>query len=667
MIAGLVMLVPMSFQMAYAQQIAPGDWPHFNRDSENSRYSPLDQITADNVDRLQLAWSYPPDKPLPEGTSAEEVSESDNAEEVSESDNADEAPNAALAAAYAKIIAELNISTVIGVGIKAVPVVVNGVMYLPSGNIVSAVDAATGKEIWRHTLANEKHASEYGVNHWPGNTEIGPRIVFTSGHELIALDAATGRPASGFGKDGIINMGVEWRGVPVVFRDLLAVGSNVIETPQDPEAPGDTRAFDAITGAQKWVFHSVPRPGEVGHETWLDDGWRDRSGTNVWGPHMAADEKLGLLYFALSSPSSNYYGGDRPGDNLFGNSVVAVDGDTGKYRWHFQLVHHDLWNYDNPGAPSLINILQDGKTVPALAYIGKSGWMFILNRRTGEPIFGVEERPVAKGDVPGEWYSPTQPFPLKPDPLARMSFSLEDMVTADDTTAAHAANCRALYDEHGGFYNAGPFTPFLLRRTGAPPRSTIIFPGGAGGALWGGMATDQKRGYVFVYTQNVGSIGWTLEKEKGKRYDAYGEERNSHLPYTRHDPFKSFKASAGEGLGEYPCQKPPWGKLNAVNANTGEVIWQKPVGMPKGFPENKRNMGLPNGSAGPTATAGGLLFYAGVSDGRLRAFNSLNGEELWSTDLTYTSLSQPISFLGSDGRQYVSITVSGKVRAFALP
>lgn len=655
-IAGLVMLVSVSFQVAYAQTVAPGDWPHFNRDPGSSRYSPLDQITVDNVDSLRLAWSYPP----ADGTSGDEAPE------------ADKAPPNALPAKLAEVLQELNISIGGVVGIKAVPVVVDGVMYFPAGNFVAAVDAATGKEIWRYTLAGEEQASQYGVNYWPGSREVAPRIVFTSGRKLIALDAATGRPALGFGKGGIINMGVKWGGVPVVFRDVLAVGSNVIETPQDPEAPGDTRAFDAVTGAHKWVFHSVPRPGEVGHETWLDDGWRDRSGTNVWGPHMAVDEKLGLLYFALSSPSSNYYGGDRPGENLFGNSVVAVEGDTGKYRWHFQLVHHDLWNYDNPGAPSLINIQQDGKTIPTLAYIGKSGWMFILDRRTGEPIFGVEERPVAKGDVPGEWYSPTQPFPLKPDPLARMSFSLEDMVTADDTTAAHAANCRALYDESGGFYNAGPFTPFLLRKTGAPPRSTILFPGGTGGALWGGMATDQEHGYVFVYTQNLATIGWTMEKEKGKRYDIYGEESKSNLPYTianldGFDPHKKFTASAGEGLGSYPCQKPPWGLLNAVDANTGEVIWRRPVGIAKRLPEGKRNTGLPSGSAGPTATAGGLLFHAGVSDGRLRAFNSLNGEELWNTDMVFTSLSQPISFLGSDGRQYVSITVGGEILAFALP
>ncbi len=457
----------------------------------------------------------------------------------------------------------------------------------------------------------------------------------------------------------------------MIFRNVLIVGANVLESAQNPKYPGDTRAFDAVTGAQKWVFHSVPRPGEVGHETWLNDGWKDRSGTNVWGPHMTVDEELGLVYIPLGSPSGNYYGGDRPGNNLFGNSIVAVDGETGAYRWHFQLVHHDLWDYDNPPAPALIDIQRDGKTIPALAQIAKSGWMFILDRRTGEPIFGVEERPVAKGDVPGEWYAPTQPFPLKPGPLARMSFSPEDMVTAKDTTAAHAANCKALYDRSGGFYNVGPFTPFLLHTEGSPPRSSIIFPGATGGTQWGGMATDQQRGYLFVYTQNLGSVGWTMQRKKGVTYPEF-EEVPWKLPYwiasvDGYGPHHYFQASAGEGLGDYPCQKPPWGQLNAVDANTGEILWQKPVGIVEDLPEGKRDTGLPWGHAGPTATAGGLVFYAALRDGRLRAFNSRTGEELWSTNLGGAAISQPISFLGSDGRQYVSITEGGAIEAFALP
>ncbi len=644
MILGLTILVAAGARIVSAEQVAPGDWPHFNRDARSSRYSPLNQITAANVRNLQSAWTYAP------------VTEAPN--------NAPHNP----ANYFAESFPTLNIPAAYGIGLKVVPVVVDGIMYVSAGNLVTAVDAASGKEIWRHTLA-KGWASVYGVNYWPGTADVAPRIVFTSGRKLIALNVATGKPVSGFGRDGVVNMGIRWTGVPVVFRNLLAVGAIVSEVPQDPSAPGDTRAFDAVTGAKKWVFHSVPRPGEVGHETWLNDGWRDRSGTNNWGPHMTVDEELGLLYFTLGSPSSNYYGADRPGNNLFGNSIVAVDGDTGEYRWHFQMIHHDLWDYDNPPAPALVDIRREGKTVPALAQIGKTGWMFILDRRTGEPIFGVEERPVATGDVPGEWYSPTQPFPLKPYPLARMSFSREDMVTAQDTTAAHAANCKALYDTNGGFYNAGPFTPFLLHKDGTPPRSTIIFPGSTGGTLWGGMATDQQRGYLFVYTQNLGSIGWVMKKNL-EGISLYDEE-GATMPFTRGsvdgNAHQTFSASAGEGLGEYPCQKPPWGLLNAVDANTGEVLWQRPVGVAESLPEGRRDTGLPYGFAGPTATAGGLVFYAALRDGRFRAFDSLTGEELWNTDLGYTGYSQPITFLGSDGRQYVSITTGGAVKTFALP
>ena len=206
----------------------------------------------------------------------------------------------------------------------------------------------------------------------------------------------------------------------------------------------------------------MPQPGEAGHETWLNDGWKGRSGTNVWAWQMTVDRQRGIVYMPIGGPASNYYGGDRPGANLFGNSVVAVDAETGKLKWYFQTVHHDLWDYDTPPAPVLLDITVNGKKIPAIAQIGKTGWMFILDRTNGKPVFGVEERKVTAGDVPGEWYSPTQPFPLKPPPLARMDYKPEDLVTAEDTTPEHAAACKALVEKSGGFYNTGPFTPFLL-------------------------------------------------------------------------------------------------------------------------------------------------------------------------------------------------------------
>ena len=268
---------------------------------------------------------------------------------------------------------------------------------------------------------------------------------------------------------------VPYSGVPTVYKNVAMIGATVGEVPAGPA--GDSRAYDARTGAKLWDFHSVPRPGEVGHETWLDDGWKNRSGVNVWGWYMTVDEERGIVYMTFGAPAANYWGGDRPGNNLFANSVVAVDAVTGKYKWHFQTIHHDLWDSDLPPAPSLIDIVKDGKKIPALAQIGKAGWMFILDRTNGKPVFGVEERPVPKGDVPGEWYSPTQPFPLKPPPLARVSFKPEDIVTAEDTTPEHAKACQEVCEKNGGFYNAGPFSPWLFHKDGAPPKSSIQFPG----------------------------------------------------------------------------------------------------------------------------------------------------------------------------------------------
>ena len=268
---------------ASAQQVAPGDWPHFNRDAGSSRYVPLDQINTTNVTRLQPAWTFTPVAETPPGGPGP----------VGGAGGAGRGGRGGAG----------------GVGAQVVPVVVNGVMYVPAGNVVAALDAATGKEVWRYTSTTGP-ASNRGVNYWAGSGTVSPRIVFTtrgpSGNSLVALDAATGRPSSGFGQNGIADLGaVGWSGVPVVFKNVLALGASTLETPQDPNTPGDTRGFDAITGKLKWTFHSVPRPGEVGHETWLDNGWKDRSGTNIWNHHMTVDEQLGLLYLPISGPASN--------------------------------------------------------------------------------------------------------------------------------------------------------------------------------------------------------------------------------------------------------------------------------------------------------------------------------------------------------------------------
>jgi quinoprotein glucose dehydrogenase len=435
--------------------------------------------------------------------------------------------------------------------------------------------------------------------------------------------------------------------------------------------PGDTRAYDARTGAKLWEFQTVPQPGQKGFGSWEKDSWKGFSGVNVWGWYLTADEERGILYMPLGSPAGNYYGGDRPGNNLFGNSIVAVDANTGKYLWHFQTVHHDIWDADLPPAPSLVDITRDGKKIPALAAIGKAGWMFILDRVTGKPVFGVNEKPVPKGDVPGEWYSPTQPFPTKPAALARTSFKMEDLVTADDTTPEHVAACKAFVEKSGGFYNEGPFTPFLFHEAGAPPKSTIIFPGN-GGANWGGTAADPTTGLVYVQTHDSALVGWTEKKVEGGNY---GSGNGSPQLYDRGSvdgpgPYHGFSAQAkdasGKVLGNLPCQRPPWGRLFAVNANTGNIAWQVPLGITESLPEGKQKTGN-SGSAGPIVTAGGLVFIGATNDSRFRAFNSKTGEELWVTKLTRNANANPITYQGKDGKQYVAVIATDSVEVFALP
>jgi len=405
----LTVLVCAIGVVVLAQQNKPAtaeqEWRTYNHDLAGTRFSPLAQINNGNVANLKQAWTYNFPAPPGGGRGGGGASE-------------------------------------------AVPIVVGGVMYVPAGNNVVALEADTGKVIWQREVAG---VSRRGVGFFPGDRNTPERIIVTAGNKLLAFDAATGKPSEGFGTNGEVDMGVGYNGTPTIYKNVIMVGANVNEVPQGP--PGDTRAFDAVTGKKLWEFHTVPRPGEVGHDTWLDEGWKERSGTNTWGFSETVDEARGIAYLPIAGPASNYYGGDRPGNNLFGNSVVAVDLNTGKYLWHFQTVHHDIWDIDMSAAPGLVDIKQNGKTIPALATVGKGGYMFILDRTNGKPVFGVEERAVPKGNVPGEWYSPTQPFPVKPPALAKTSFKKEDMVTAADTTPEHAANCQALWDRSGGFIN----------------------------------------------------------------------------------------------------------------------------------------------------------------------------------------------------------------------
>ncbi|HET7132783.1 MAG TPA: PQQ-binding-like beta-propeller repeat protein, partial [Gammaproteobacteria bacterium] len=517
-------------------------------------------------------------------------------------------------------------------------------------------------------------ASTRGVSYWAGDGTLAPRILFMSGSNLVAVDAASGMPAEGFGTNGAVNVGVPYGGTPTIFKNVAIVGAASGEVPQGP--PGNPRAFDVRTGAKLWEFQTVPKPGDPFYDTW-GGGAEGRGGTNMWGFATPIDAERGIAYLPIAGPAANYYGGDRPGNNVFGNSIVAVDALTGKYLWHFQTVHHDIWDTDMPSAGALFDFVQNGQRIPAIAQVGKSSFFYVLNRETGKPLIPVEEKPVPKGDVPTEWYSPTQPIPVRPPPLARVSFTPDDIVTAEDTNPEHVAACRAFMEKSGGFINGGPFTPFNYKAPGAPPKSTIQFPGGTGGVNWGGVAANPTNGMFYAASHDGALVGWVQDKPPNETYSF--EAVGSKQPYDRASvdgvgPFHTFSAplsgkydDRGRAIGpSAPCQRPPWGKLVAVNANTGEIAWESVLGLNEQLPEGKQLVGSA-GSAGPTVTAGGLVFVGSTSDRRFRAFDASNGKELWSAMLENNGNANPMSYAGKSGKQRVAIIAGDRVMTYALP
>ncbi|MBZ5634768.1 MAG: PQQ-binding-like beta-propeller repeat protein [Acidobacteriia bacterium] len=641
-VAGFALLSALLVQVGPAQQgktqkgnkaaarqtsIPPGDWPLYSRDLMSDKFSPLTQINTTNVAQLAQAWTYRPPAPPPPP---------DNGKGGGKGKGKGGGG---------------------GIGGEVTPIVVNGVMYVPAGPRVVALEADSGKEIWTYNAPGA--VGNRAVGYWPGDGTNPPRVLFTTGRNMMALNANTGVIDPGFGKEGTVEIGINWGGAPYIYKNLVILGNNNGESTEGP--PGDTRVYDARTGSKLWDFHSIAQPGDPGHDTWLNDGWKKRAGVNVWGWYFTVDEARDLVYMPFGSAAGNYWGGDRPGANLYANSIVAVDANSGKYKWHFQVVHHDLWDTDLPAAPSLFDVVKDGRRIPAMAVISKNALMFILNRETGEPIHGVVERPVPKGDAPGEWYSPTQPFPVKPPPLTRNSFDkAKDMVTAADTTPEHVKACEEMWEKAGGYYNAGPFTPFPYHEAGTPPKSAVQFPG-VGAPNWGGTAADPSMGYVFVATNDSALTGWIEKKVEGGNY---GSGNGSPQPYDRGSvsgpgPYSGFTA------GGFPCNKPPWGHLYAINANTGDIAWQVVLGINERLPEGKQNVGAVNG-AGPAATAGGLLFTPS-SDSRFRAFDTKTGKQLWEVKLDSNLGASPMTYQGKNGKQYVAGVVGGAVVAFALP
>ncbi len=585
------------------------DWPMYRGDFAGTGYSPLVEINAANVSSLARAWTYDLTRAAPGPD--------------------DRGPNS-----------------------QATPIVVDGVMYLPAADRVVALDPTTGQEIWRHAVSDGA-PSRRGVSYWPGNAALAPRIIFVTGTDLRAVDAASGTPVSGFGQDGVVDIGVPYNSVPLVYRHVVVIGAN---TPSGAIGGiGNARAYDARTGEKLWEFESVAQPGDVGHDTWAGDSWQGRLGANAWPFYFTVDEERGLLYLPLASPIPGYYGGDREGANLYGNAVVAVQAETGAYVWHFQTIHHDLWDADPPAPPVLFDIPRDGAVIPALGVTTKSGYLYILNRETGEPIYGVEEQAVAASDVPGEQTYPTQPMTTQTPAMARVTYEPADLVTAADTTAEHAAACGALVDSLGELINAGPFTPWAYREAGGPARTTLNFPGGVGGPNWGGVAYDPASGYLFVMSMDVGALGWMVEADAGEAPGSYRKETPRPA---------SFEVNLGGT--RLPCQKPPWGQLTAVDGATGDIAWRQPLGVTDMLPDGKQQTGRP-GRAAAIVTASDLLFVAATDDNRLRAIEASTGRELWVEPLAARGNANPMTYAGADGRQYVVITATDAVMAYALP
>lgn len=587
---------------ATADFIRGVDWPSYNRDLGGTRYSPLRQISPTNVDDLRQAWSYP------------------------------------LGSADGERLD----------GSELTPLVVDGVLYATAADRVVALRGDTGAELWRFTLA-QGSPSQRGLAYWPGDADSAPRVFFTAGRTLVALDAATGQKVPSFGVDGEAQLPATYNGAPTRYENLLIVGSN--------GPPGGVRAYDARSGEERWSFTGAP--------TLLQPAFS-----------MTVDVDRALLYAVFSGPAPDeFYGGARAGEDPHFNSIVALDARSGTPRWHFQTVHHDLWDYDLAAPPVLLEAASSGARVPLLALAGSTGFMYVLDRVTGQPKLEIVETPVPSSDVPGERASPTQPLPLKPPPIARVGYTAGDIVTASDTTAEHAAFCRALRDRSGGLQSSGPFTPYRYRASDAESRSTIVFPGSLGGAGWGGVAADPTRGLVFVNTSSEGSIGW-LEPNTADATSAQTGDgaRRARLPYRRTSavggPFARFWSndaaadSTGNeqtgGSAAWPCQKPPWGELMAVDVTTGDIVWRVPLGVTEELPEDRRRTGRLN-VGGPIVTAGGLVFVGASNDRRFRAFDARTGAELWVTELPLSAHAVPITYVAEDGRQYVAIAAAGRL------
>jgi quinoprotein glucose dehydrogenase len=637
-------LICLAFQAADAQ--TQGDWPTYGRDAAGTRFSPLSRITRANVARLGIAWRYHTGEPV------------------------------------------LDLSR--QPALEVTPLVVDNVMFIstPLGKVI-AIEPSTGREIWRYDArVNPKGGygdfASRGVAAWldrgaaPGALCRRRLFVTTVDARLVAIDAATGTPCSDFGVDGIVGLRQGLRippaspqmyqvtSPPTVINDLVIVGAAIADNSRPAPASGEVRAFDARTGAMKWAWDPIPQdPKDAAYGTWRNGSAARTGAANVWSV-MSADPARDLVFLPTSSPAPDYYGALRPGENRYANSIVALRGSTGRVVWHFQTVHHDLWDYDNAAPPVLVNITRDGKPVPAVVQATKTGQLFVLHRETGAPIFPVEERAVPQSTVPGEEASPTQPFTTLTPPLSPHRFSIDQVF--GPTPEARAA-CRQLVS---GLRNDGIFTPPSLE-------GTLVFPARIGGAHWGGGAADEQAGIIVVPVNRIAEMVQLIpakdfdlsaaRRESDRLGEGYEYGQMEGTPYV-------MRRRLLVGPGFIPCTPPPFGALVAVSLRTGLRLWEVPLGtpqLPPGAAVPPANLGMPN-LGGPIVTAGRLVFIAATLDRMFRAFDIDTGKELWRAPLPAGGRATPMTY-ESGGRQFVVIAAGGgnefgagdAIVAFALP
>jgi quinoprotein glucose dehydrogenase len=644
-----------------------GEWTTYGGDLASTRYAPLDQINADNFNKLEVAWRFKTDSlgPRPEFK------------------------------------------------FESTPLMIHGVLYTTGGTrrAVVALDAATGEMLWMHS-ENEgarganapRLLSGHGVAYWTDGKE--ERILYvTPGYRLIALDAKTGVRVPSFGKDGAVDLKLDddqdidlitgevgLHSTPVVAKNVVIVGAAHLTggVPKSRKnVRGYVRGFDVRTGKRLWIFHTIPLPGEYGSDTWEKDSLAYTGNTGVWG-QISVDEDLGLVYLPVELPTGDYFGGDRPGKGLFGESVVAVDLQTGKRKWHYQLVHHGLWDMDIPCAPILADITINGKTVKALAQPTKQAFLYVFNRETGEPIWPIVEKPVTKGDVPGEWYSPTQPFPTKPPAFDNQGVSSDSLINF--TPKLHAEAERLIEK-----YRIGPlFTPPSVSKIDGP-LGTITSPGSTGGANWPGGSYDPDTHTVYLFSQSaiailglVPSAGANVSDMEYVQGVAGVTPRNGRAMGS--PPLPPPPGAAAEG-GEagltvqgMPLLKPPYGRISAINLDRGEIVWQIAHGE---TPDNVRNNPALKGLTIPRTGRSGIIGVlttktlviageagtfttpSGAKGAMLRAYDKATGKEVGAVFMPASQSGSPMTYM-VNGQQYIVVAISGnnfpgELLAFRLP